>query len=102
MAQNDDIQVSIENDLLFADGDLLVSEASEQQVQNILQAAPGQFRNSPLVGLDVTSLQNATVNRESLKGEIKLQLSSDGFNVRQVRIADTPKLTVEIDAVKVR
>lgn len=85
MSKAQDILVGDDGDLLFENGDFAVGDSDVQHVEDILYAAPGHWKQHPLVGADVRQSINGTVTDE-LKRRIRLQLEADGFLVRALPV----------------
>jgi len=77
-------------------GDFLISESDAQHIEHIIRADKGHYRQHPLVGFGVQNQQNAPINAQEIKQEIRKQLIGDGFTVRSVKIDGA--LNIEIDA----
>ena len=90
------------DDLQIANGDFVVGESDGQHIEYILKADRGQFRQFPLVGVGLQKQDNASVERQKLKQEIKLQLRADGFSVKQIAITAGDEMVVDVNAKRVR
>jgi hypothetical protein len=93
-----DILVGSDGDLAFKDGDFLVAESDTQHVQHIIYANPGDYKQSPIVGVGIIKKLNSPTNLiggNTLKGEITLQLTLDGYKVRKVTVSSIANLKVE-------
>ena len=98
MAQ--DILMDINNNLVFNDGDFVVNTSDDMHIQHILTALPGQYYQSPLVGVGIRDLQNAPFDRVNIVRTIREQLQSDGFNIRQIQVNKAiDDLELDIDAI---
>lgn len=98
MAIYKDLIIDPTGDLVFINGDIKVDESDTQHVDHIVVADKGQFRQFPLIGVGILRMINGSPNRQELKQQIKLQLESDGYNVRQIAIDPNDMLSIEIDA----
>lgn len=99
MAVQDLITDNTTNDLVILGGDLVVGASDQQHVQHILTADRGQIRQFPFVGLGIAKNFNGVVNIAETKKSIRLQLKSDGYEVRQVIV--TPDFQISIDAERI-
>jgi hypothetical protein len=90
------------DDLVIKNGDFVVSESDGQHIEHILRADRGQFRQFPLVGVGLQKQDNASVDRQRLKQEIKLQLRADGYAVKKTLITSGDIMGVDIDAKRVK
>lgn len=81
-------------DLDIANGDFVEIESTEQSLQFMLLATKGDFRESPLFGVDVANFllsKNNTV--ATLRREIQVQSELDNLNLVSVEI-DLPKIQI--------
>lgn len=74
-------------DLLIKGGDFVVDFSDTQHVNDYLIAAPGTFKNEPLVGIDILSELNAPagaadINRVRMK--VTTQLEADGLEITEL------------------
>ena len=98
MATYKDIKTDENNDLIISNGDFKIDESDSQHVEHILIADKGQFRQFPLIGMGIKRALNGSFNPQILRQQIKIQLESDGFNVRQIEIEPGDDLKLDIDA----
>jgi len=83
MAIAKDILLDDNNELQFRNGDFLVEESDGQHIQDILIAAPGHYKQYPLLGANITNGLNGS-NTIEFKRNIRLQLESDGMEVETI------------------
>ena len=93
MTDRTDILLNEDNDLVIAGGDLAVGLSDEQHIQHILQAAPGHYKQWPLLGANAVAFVGG--RSDELKREARLQLLSDGYQVKRLAMNNN-ELTVEI------
>lgn len=93
-----DLITDADGDLVFVNGDVKIDESDTQHVEHILIADKGQFRQFPLIGVGISRYYNGSVNKQALKQSVKLQLESDGYNVRQIVVETNENLKIEVDA----
>jgi len=86
--------IFIENDIEIRDGDLFVAESDQQHIQHILTADLGQFRQWPLIGVGIARQINGPANRTDLKQNIRVQLRSDNFTVKNVDVSPNFEITI--------
>lgn len=98
MATFKDLKTDENNDLIILNGDFKIDDSDSQHVEHILIANKGQFRQFPLIGMGIGRSLNGSINSQSLRQQIKIQLESDGFNVRQIQIDPNDELKIDIDA----
>jgi hypothetical protein len=95
MAIFKDIITDNDSDLNISNGDLLISESDSQHIDHILTANKGHFKQNPLIGAGIIEFINNSASEQEIRQRIKLQLESDGFSVRQIKISSG---NIEIDA----
>jgi phage baseplate assembly protein W len=74
----------IENDLLIKDGDYVVGESTQQHIEHILLARPGEYKNVPWIGValeDYIQGPQTPIIEEEIKRKIRLHIESDGAKV---------------------
>lgn len=84
MANNWDILLDENNEILITNGDLVISDASQQHVELLLLSNKGDFKQFPLTGIGLMRYLNAPLNNElktQLYRDIKLQLDDNGLNI---------------------
>ena len=74
------------DDLLFENGDLVVDESSQQEVDLILRSNQGDWRASPLTGFGLAQRMRNQLNRAEFEGALSWQLALDGFGQSTVSI----------------
>ncbi len=65
----------------IVNGDWNVSFSDEQHIEHVLMAAPGHFKNAPLIGVNMTDYINSTLSPTTvaeLEKKIRLNLEADG------------------------
>ena len=98
MAKFKDIIIDDDGDISFFNGDFKVKESDSQHVEHIMISDRGQFRQFPLIGVGIYRLFSGSPNVQFVRQQIKLQLESDGYNVRQITINPQNITEIEIDA----
>lgn len=83
MADLQDILLDDGNDLVIENGDIAVGMADSQCIKHIIEAAPGHWKQWPLVGANILQVLNGTVTTKT-KRDIRLQLIADGFSVNSI------------------
>jgi hypothetical protein len=98
-----DILLDENGELLFRNGDFVVGPSDKQNIQSILNAFPGWWKQFPEVGVGMMKYLNSTGREQEMQRNIKLQLESDGFTVDSVIIKSTTKgqFTIETNAHRV-
>ncbi len=85
MANEKDILLDAQGDLLFENGDLVIGESLEQEVAMLLQVNKGEFKEDPIVGCDFIKMLKGNVSELELKKVVKIQLARDGKNYDQLK-----------------
>ena len=84
-------------------GDFNVEDSNIQNQQTLLFNAPGQFYNSPTLGVDIRDNLNAPIRLQLLRARVIAEFAKDGYELTQYDFtADADGFTVDIDAVKIR
>jgi hypothetical protein len=100
MAIFKDIIVDQTGDLEILNGDIFVNESDSQHLEFIVTADKGQFRQFPLIGVGIRRFSNGPFDAQAIRQAIKLQLESDGYNVRKVSVSNNGTGQIEIDATR--
>ena len=72
-------------DLAILNGDLMIAEVTAQNQQLILLSSPGDWKQSPLVGVGIESFLEDD-SPDALLKEIREQLVMDGQTIKQLKI----------------
>ena len=67
------------NDLLIENGDFVLDNAEQQNVNFILIASKGSFYETPRIGVNALRSLNSGGSFQRLKQEIKTNLQFDGY-----------------------
>lgn len=88
------------NDLLIQNGDLAISESDTQHIADTLNAFPGWWKENPADGVGVFAFFNSAGQEQTLKRNMQIQLSSDGYKVSnpQVSVTATGQLNINPNA----
>lgn len=85
MATETDFLLDDKDDIIIANGDLLVGESLTQEVSLILRVNQGEFKNDPLIGANLIQLVNTNISKAELKKRVKLHLQRDGKNYNEIK-----------------
>lgn len=80
-----DILLDSTNDLLFKDGDLVIGESEMQEVGLILQSNQGDWKDSPIVGSNLTREVRGTENKLKRERNLKIQMKLDGKDYDKIK-----------------
>ena len=79
-----DILTDDDGDLIIKNGDIVIGESDYQHIQDIIIAAPGDYKQYPLIGANIRMQQNGSIDGDFRK-LLRLQLESDGYSVSQIQ-----------------
>ena len=100
MAQVDDILVeSATCDFIIEGGDIKVGKSDQQHVEHIIRSDKGHWRQWPLIGVGIDRFQKGPVIIQEIIQLIKLQLKSDNYNVREVRVSDEGQISIDAERI---
>jgi len=90
------------DDIIFRDGDFILSPSDEQHIQDIVESFPGWWKEFILIGVGIKSYINSSGKEQEIQGNIALQLRSDGYQVPSVDVNydNAGTLTIATDAVR--
>ena len=88
------------NDLEISNGDFVIGNSDQQNVQNIIQAHKGQFYQTPLIGVGILSEMNSAVTLQNIKNRIRTNLLIDGYDPDGIEIDKNFIVTVNAKKVK--
>ena len=99
MASRYDIGLN-NNDLLIQDGDFTILESDEQHIIDNIGAFPGWWKQYPNDGVGIVAYQKGNADIQQIQKVLRLQLSSDGYNVTKSTVTLSPegKLTINPNA----
>lgn len=84
MANVKDILFDENGNYIARGGDFAVDESDQDHIRDILQAAPGHYKQSPMIGANVTSHLKGS-DMGSFIRAIKINLGIDGYKNITVR-----------------
>lgn len=89
--------IKLENyDLLIDNGDFVIIDSDQQNVDLILNTSIGNWFENPLVGVGIINYLASPENPLVLEALIKKQLTNDGFKVESISIKGTTIETIDI------
>ncbi len=92
-----DILLDENKNLRIENGDFVIGESEQQEIELLLTSFKGSWKESPEVGIGIKHLLKSRDALPSIKREINIQLAADGFKVKDINI-DYPN--IEIDATR--
>lgn len=69
-------------------GDFDIIESDTQHVEDIIQAAQGEYKESPSLGVGIKNSIGAPQGIQKVLRNIKIQLSADGYRTDKIGIKD--------------
>jgi hypothetical protein len=87
-------------DLVFENGDIVLGESTRQHQVLLLNTSPGEWRESPTVGVGVAHYLLDEINQAELAAAVKRAFEGDGMTTKLQRgrlEASYDKSTIEID-----
>lgn len=82
------ILIDDNNDLQVSAGSLVLSNIDEQICQFVMVANPGDFKESPILGMSVYNMLNGSAD-EFYKNDLKTQLKTQHLNAKAINISET-------------
>ena len=92
-----DIMLDENNTIRFENGDLKLGDAPEQHLGGIINAAKGNWRRYPTLGVDIQTKIDSPQDIRSLEQEIRLELEKDGYVLSGVDVITEDNEIVEIN-----
>lgn len=90
------------NDLILKDGELSIvngdfeiGESTQQEIENILIAFKGEYKQHPLLGAELQKMLKARNTRQGITREVNEQLQYDGFRIIDFKIEDAENFTIK-------
>ncbi|BBQ07578.1 oxidase [Elizabethkingia anophelis] len=90
------------NDLILKDGELSIvngdfeiGESTQQEIENILIAFKGEYKQHPLLGAELQKMLKARNTRQGITREVNEQLQYDGFRNIDFKIEDAENFTIK-------
>lgn len=90
-----DFLLDEDNDLKIDMGDFVIGESKIQEVTAILVSTKGEFKDSPIMGLDVVTKIRSGRRFFGLGRDLRLQLARDGKEYDEIKEEIRMVLTTE-------
>jgi hypothetical protein len=87
------------NDLLIQDGDFVVGPSETQHISDMLLAAPGAYKQSPLLGINIYNELNGDsgqVNMNAIRKRIQLNAQMDGMVINSLMLNGLNDFTIDV------
>jgi len=85
MADEKDILLDSNDDLIFKDGDFAIGESLMQDVGIILRLNQGDLKSDPLLGPSLIQLEKTIEDADEFKERVKIHLKRDGKNYNKLK-----------------
>ncbi|WP_241279789.1 hypothetical protein [Chryseobacterium cucumeris] len=83
-----------ENDVSIVNGDFLIGDSEQQEIESVLIAFKGEFKITPLLGAEIARMLKARNTRQGITREVNEQLKYDGFQKIDFKIEDAENFTI--------
>lgn len=83
-----DLILNDNKDLTIKDGDFVIGDSKEQDAELILLSHQGDWKQSPLTGVNLRNDINSNLNVNSIARKIKIQLQNDGIYNINIELKD--------------
>ncbi len=94
MANTGDILLTASFDLQIVAGDLAVGDGTAQHQQCLLLAAKGDYKQSPLIGVDLFRWLNDE-RPDDMMRELRLQFVADGMEINRLKLVPPSEITID-------
>jgi hypothetical protein len=85
MIKEFDILLGADDDLITANGDLVIGECFTQEVGALVRLNQGELKSDPLLGPSLLRMINSNANQQEVQTLLKLHLERDGKNYDDVK-----------------
>lgn len=83
--------------MLLKNGDFVIGESEQQEIDLLLMSSPGDWKENPAVGVNLPQLVKSRSTETAIKKSIHEQLTADGFKKITIKI-NYPN--IEVDAIR--
>ncbi|CAA0153108.1 hypothetical protein [Tenacibaculum maritimum] len=83
-----DLLLDENGDLAIVDGDFVIGESDQQNVEILLVSNKGEFKEFPLVGFGAINYIKSNVSEIEFKRDLKLQLEYIGYNNPKIDLSE--------------
>lgn len=80
-----DILLDEDGDLRIENGDFVIGESTDQEVQAILEMAQGELKEDPVLGADLFRLIHSNATDAEVKQRVTLHLARDGKDYDELK-----------------
>jgi len=92
-----DFKLNAEMDLEIKNGDFDIGDTDQQNIELILLAHKGNFKEHPILGVGIASYLKSPeiISRLRLENEINNQLEFDNFKVKDLDVNDLQNICID-------
>lgn len=83
-----------EGKMLIKNGDFVIGESEQQEIELLLMSSPGDWKENPAVGCALPTLIKSRSTETKIKKVINQQLTNDGFKNISIEL-NYPKIAVD-------
>lgn len=92
----EDYKQTSEGDLAFIDGDLLITESTEQHQRDLIVSDKGHIRNKPEIGVGAVNYLNDNDSSNYLRA-VRMDFTADGMKVKQVALDSSGNTLIDAE-----
>jgi len=93
----EDFKLDNDTDLTFTNGDIVIANTDQQNLELILLSHKGAFKEFPIIGVGITDYLKSPeiISRLRLENEITNQLEYDNFTISEVDVNNLEDITID-------
>jgi len=89
--------IRIEKDYINANNDFEVFESDKQHIQDTIDARPGEWKEHPTDGVNITSYLNSSGMELTIKRRIMMELTNDRYPCDSPKVSYSQDGTLTVD-----
>ncbi len=95
----EDFKLDESKDLAFKNGDFLIENTDQQNIELLLLSHKGSFKEHPILGVGITDYLKSPeiISRLRLENEISNQLEYDNFIIKDVDVNNLENIHIDGD-----
>lgn len=82
-----DFLMDVNGDELLINDDVVLGLSDEQHIIDILRSYPGEWKQSPLAGVNINRAINGLLDG-TIRRDVRLQLEADGYKVKNITFTE--------------
>lgn len=92
-----DFKLNNDTDLEIRNGDFVIGDTDQQNIELILLSHKGAFKEHPILGVGITDYLKSPeiISRLRLENEINNQLEFDNFNIRDIDVNNLQNIHID-------